>query len=104
MKNARDIKNRIKTIKNIAKVTKTMELISAARMKSATKELLNTLPYTEALNAVLRKVRNSDTTSLNLHGLLSPHKEVNTIAVLLIGPHKGYVGNLIPSQTLNVIE
>jgi F-type H+-transporting ATPase subunit gamma len=47
MPSTREIRRRIRSIKNIAKVTKAMETVAAAKMRKAQAQVLATRPYAE---------------------------------------------------------
>ena len=102
MRNTREIKTRIKSVKNISKVTKTMELISAARMKAANKKLNETLPYANILKQVFLQLRSTDVRKWQDHPYIKTPAKVEKIGIVLIGPTRGYVGNLISAQVLDI--
>lgn len=52
----KEIRNRIRSIKNTAKITKAMELISAAKMKRAQDSATSGKPYSNLINQVLRSL------------------------------------------------
>lgn len=56
MANMKEIRSRMKSIKNIMKITNAMYLISSAKMKKARKSLLDTEPYFEKLQATINDV------------------------------------------------
>ena len=47
MASTREIRRRIRSVKNIAKVTKAMETVAAAKMRKAQQQVLATRPYAE---------------------------------------------------------
>jgi F-type H+-transporting ATPase subunit gamma len=53
MPSTRDIRRRIKSVKNTAQITKAMQLVAAAKMKKAQDQANNGRAYTEMLNKVL---------------------------------------------------
>ncbi len=53
---AREIKNRLRSIKNTRKITKAMELVSAAKMRKAVAATLETRSYAQALNAMMARL------------------------------------------------
>lgn len=58
----RDIKRRIKSVKNTNKITKAMELVSAAKMRKAVAKVLATRSYSDLTwETVLHLVKNIDT-------------------------------------------
>lgn len=95
----KEIRTRIKTVKNIAKVTKTMQMISAARMKRSVKMWQESFPYSQEIGAMVAKIG-------GLAGFESPltksPKEINNAAVIVIAPTKGFVGSLIARQLAEI--
>lgn len=102
MRNSREIKTRIKSVKNISKVTKTMELISASRMKTANKKLEETLPYANILKQVFMQLRSTDINKWQDHPYIKIPSTVEKIGIVLIGPTRGYVGNLMSAQIMDI--
>ena len=49
MGNLRDIKRRMKSVKNTTKITRTMELIATAKSQVCVKRIKEALPYFHAL-------------------------------------------------------
>ena len=90
MPQIREIKRRIKSIKNTAKVTHAMELVSAAKMKKSQESALASRPYTDTLNQILEEVRFK---SQSRHALLSKKEAPNQMLVLLT-TDRGLVGGL----------
>jgi F-type H+-transporting ATPase subunit gamma len=73
MSSTKELRGRIKSIRNTAKVTKAMQLVSAAKMRRAQEQALNGRSYSELINRVLDSIApNIDPTS---HPLLQ--KEVD---------------------------
>ena len=53
MANLRDIRRRIKSVKNTSQITKAMQLVAAAKMKKAQDQALAGRDYADRLNRVL---------------------------------------------------
>lgn len=94
MSNARQIKQRIKTAKNISKITRAMEMVSASKMRRAQSQALATRPYTRALQESLATL--ASTINTNIHPYLSEHGEGIDIAIV-ISTDKGLCGGLNPN-------
>ena len=58
MASLRDIRRRIKSIKNTAQITKAMQMVAASKMRKAQEAALNGRPYAFLLNRVLVSLRN----------------------------------------------
>ena len=52
----REIKNRLRSIKNSKKITKAMEMVSAAKMRRAVQAALNTRTYANVLWGLINRV------------------------------------------------
>ncbi|GIK83718.1 MAG: ATP synthase gamma chain [Patescibacteria group bacterium] len=91
MSSARQIKQRIKTAKNISKITKAMEMVSASKMRRAQAQALATRPYTRALQESLQKLANEVKT--DIHPFLTAHESGIDVAVV-ISTDKGLCGGL----------
>lgn len=91
MSSARQIKQRIKTAKNISKITKAMEMVSASKMRRAQAQALATRPYTQALQESLQRLANEVKT--DIHPYLTAHNIGIDVAVI-ISTDKGLCGGL----------
>lgn len=91
MASARQVKQRISTAQNIAKITKAMEMVSASKMKRAQQSALAARPYARALEESLRLVA-SQNPEYN-HPLLSKHAEGRD-ALIIIATDRGLCGSL----------
>jgi F-type H+-transporting ATPase subunit gamma len=89
--NTRDIRRRIKSVKNTAQITKAMQMIAAAKMRRAQQRALDARPYARMLNRVL--VSLSAHTEDELHPLLQVRPVRHTL-VYLVGTDKGLCGGL----------
>ncbi len=89
MANARDIRRRIKSVKNIQQITKAMKMVAAARLRRAQERAIASKPYTQKIREVLASVAaNARDAS---HPLLSV-REVKQIGYLVLSADKGLAG------------
>ena len=58
MASTRDIRRRIRSVKNTAQITKAMQMVAASKMRRAQEAALAGRPYAEALNRVLASLGN----------------------------------------------
>jgi len=56
MANLKDIRNQIKSVKSIQKVTKAMKMVAAAKMRRAQENMEQARPYTSKLNIMLNSL------------------------------------------------
>ncbi|MCX6956910.1 MAG: ATP synthase F1 subunit gamma [Verrucomicrobia bacterium] len=99
MASTRDIRRRIKSVKNTRQITKAMELVAASKMKKAQAAALAGRPYAELmaqmLGALATRVEES------LHPFLAK-REVRTRGIILITSDKGLCGPL-NSNVLKIV-
>jgi len=89
--NTRDIRRRIKSIKNTSQITKAMQMVASAKMRKAQAAALAGRPYSELINRVLVAVqKHADVT---LHPLLEV-RPVKRELVVVISTDKGLCGAL----------
>jgi F-type H+-transporting ATPase subunit gamma len=92
MANLRDIRRRIKSVKNTAQITRAMQLVAAAKMKKAQDQAMAGRDYSSQLNAVLSDISAGESEEAS-HPLLEV-REGNRELVLLISTDKGLCGPL----------
>ena len=91
--NTRDIRRRIKSVKNTSQITKAMQMVAASKMRKAQMRALSGRPYAEELAKILAALANAGGGS-ELHPLLQERKEVKRELVLVISTDKGLCGAL----------
>ncbi|MDB6134582.1 MAG: synthase gamma chain [Verrucomicrobiales bacterium] len=89
MPSTRDIRRRIKSVKNTAQITKAMQMVAAAKMKKAQDAATQGRPYADLLNKVLVSLK--ERVEENIHPYFSSGKAGKTL-VLLITSDKGLCG------------
>lgn len=91
MANLRDIRRRIKSIKNTAQITRAMQLVAASKMKRAQDQATAGRAYADLLNKVLVNLK--DQSDDETHPLLGGPREGREL-ILLITTDKGLCGPL----------
>jgi len=91
MANLRDIRRRIKSIKNTAQITRAMQLVAASKMKRAQDQAIQGRSYAELLNEVLVNLKAQ--TEEDAHPLLQV-PEGGREMILLVTTDKGLCGAL----------
>ena len=89
----REIKRRIRSVKNIAKVTRAMEAVSASKMRRAQAQVEATRPYANKAWEVLTFLARLRQSQADLQPLLQD-REVKSIALVLITADRGLAGGL----------
>jgi len=91
MATTRDIRRRIKSVKNTAQITKAMQMVAAAKMRKAQQAALAGRPYAALMNEVLAEA------SARTIGFTHPVLEVRPVrrrAVILVSTDRGLCGAL----------
>ncbi|HEY4415697.1 MAG TPA: ATP synthase F1 subunit gamma [Verrucomicrobiae bacterium] len=91
MPSTRDIRRRIKSVKNTAQITKAMQMVAAAKMRKAQSAALVGRPYAELLNSMLTEAVQRITAFE--HPLMTA-REVKKRAVILVSTDRGLCGGL----------
>ncbi len=86
----REIKRRIRSIKNTRQITKAMELVSAAKMRRAVQNVLATRTYAALGWSLLTEL--SSRTDPSHHPLLQKRDEVKRIGLVLVTSNRGLCG------------
>src|SRR5215212_5512481 len=91
MANLKDIRGRISSVKNIRKITRAMEMISAARLRKAEQRIEALRPYADALRRMTARASQAADTIPNLP-ILQEKENVQTVGILLITGDRGLAG------------
>ena len=90
MASSREIRRRIKSVKNIQQITKAMKMVAAARLRRAQEKANASKPYATKIKEVLSNVV-ANTKDLS-HPLLD-EREVKKIAYFIVSADKGLAGS-----------
>jgi F-type H+-transporting ATPase subunit gamma len=91
MPNAREVRLRIRSVKNIAQVTRALQAVSASKVRKSMQALMNTRPYAVKAWQVLRHIA-AQPGRENLHPLLTRSAKLDNILVVLITGDRGLAG------------
>jgi F-type H+-transporting ATPase subunit gamma len=90
----REIRRRIRSVKNIAQVTKAMEAVSAAKMRKAQAQVLSGRPYAQQAREVLSYIARLPNVDSDLSPLLKRREQIKRVGILLITADRGLAGGL----------
>lgn len=90
MANLKQIRQRIKSAKNIQQITRAMKLVAAARLKKATDRVLEARPYSEKLGQIMVSLASAG--DLPAHPLMQK-REVKRVALIMIAADRGLAGS-----------
>jgi F-type H+-transporting ATPase subunit gamma len=89
----REIRRRIRSIKNISQVTRAMQMVAASKMRRAQEQVLATRPYTEKAWQVLSDLAAQRGVDETAHPLLRLREDIKTVGMVLITADKGLCGS-----------
>ena len=95
MAKARALDKRRRSIRNIRKITRTMELIATARFKKAMDRATSAMAYTDRLTRLVRNLvqpESEGTGTLPQHPLLVPHPRTDQALLLVLTANRGLCG------------
>jgi F-type H+-transporting ATPase subunit gamma len=91
MANLKDIRGRISSVKNIRKITRAMEMISAARLRKAEQRIEALRPSADALRRMTARASQAADNIPNLP-ILQEKENVETVGILLVTGDRGLAG------------
>ena len=91
MPTLREVKNRIRSVRNIAQITRALEAVSASRVRRAQARVLASRIYAEKAWEILVNVQ-AASKNLPLHPLLTERDEINKVMVVVITSDRGLAG------------
>lgn len=99
MPSTREIRRRIRSVRNTAQITKAMELVAASRMRRAQQRVLASRPYAERMRTML-----ADLSALTMSAEpgafpLLTVRPVQRVMMIMITPDRGLCGSL-PSNII----
>lgn len=92
MASRREIRRRIRSVKNLAQITKAMQMVAASRMRRAQARVTAARPYAEAMRDVVAQL--AARSGAKDHELLA-EREVKAIELVMITPDRGLAGSLV---------
>lgn len=107
MATERELRNRIRSIRNIGQVTRALEAVSASKVRKAQAQVLATRPYAHKAWEVLLNLSAQMGVSATLHPLLELREPVRAVDILLLTSDRGLCGAFnthIVRKTLDFIR
>ena len=93
MPSAREIRRRIRSVRNTSQITKAMEMVSAAKLRRAQAAALASRPYSEQLRELIATLGGA-AEGEDVHPLLQ-HRPVQNAALILVTPDRGLTGAMV---------
>jgi F-type H+-transporting ATPase subunit gamma len=86
----KEVRNRIKSVKNISQITRALEAVSASRVRRAQARTLASRAYADKAWEILVNLQRAGTTS---HPLLTAREEVRKVMIVVITSDRGLAGS-----------
>ena len=94
MPSVRQIRRRMRSIENTAKVTNAMQMIAASRMRRAQASVLAGRPYSEKIQDVIAHLAAQPREDVDSAQPLLERRTVNRIEIIHLSPDRGLCGGL----------
>lgn len=94
MPSTREIRRRIRSIKNTAQITKAMEMVSASKMRRAQGLVLASRPYAERMAELIAGLASMAPSDDSIDPLLQ-QRPVANVGLIVITPDRGLCGALV---------
>lgn len=94
MPSTREIRRRIRSVKNMTQITRAMEMVSASKMRRAQRNVLATRPYADRLFDVMGELT-ARAVGARSGTLLEVRPNVTKIGLIVVTPDKGLTGAMI---------
>lgn len=92
MPSLREVRNRIKSVKNIGQITRALEAVSASRVRKAQARVLASRAYAEKAWEILLNIQAATKGGGGMHPLLTERETVNSIMIVLVTSDRGLAG------------
>ena len=93
MATPREIRRRIRSVRNISQITRAMEMVAASKMRRAQQQVVATRPYAERIRAMIADLATVGVDERSQFPLLV-QRPVNRSLVILVTADKGLAGSL----------
>jgi F-type H+-transporting ATPase subunit gamma len=92
MATAREVKKRIRSVRNISQITRALEAVSASRVRKAQARVLASRAFAEKAWEILLNVQSTSTKGVPLHPLLMARPEIKQAMIVLVTSDRGLAG------------
>ena len=87
----REIKGRIKGVKNTHQITKAMDIVSSTKFRRYNEMVMNSRPYSESIDNILKNIAAG--TKAEHHPLFDGRKETKKIGLIVVASVRGLSGS-----------
>ncbi|HEY6410193.1 MAG TPA: ATP synthase F1 subunit gamma [Ktedonobacteraceae bacterium] len=94
MASTREIRRRIKSVKNTAQITKAMQMVASSKMRRAQERVQQSRPYAEQIRALVSRLANAVGEDIGEGVTLLKQRPIHNIGIVMITPDRGLAGAL----------
>ncbi|HET9921768.1 MAG TPA: ATP synthase F1 subunit gamma [Ktedonobacteraceae bacterium] len=94
MPSTREIRRRIRSVKNTAQITKALQLVASSKMRRAQERVEQSRPYAEQLRALVSRLSTVTGADVGDEVALLKQRPIRTIGILAVTPDSGFSGAL----------
>jgi len=94
MPSTREVRRRIRSVKNTAQITKAMQMVASSKMRRAQERVEEARPYAEQIRALVSRLANATGEDLGEGVALLRRRPVRNIGIVDITPDRGLCGAL----------
>jgi F-type H+-transporting ATPase subunit gamma len=97
MASSREIKRRIRSVKNVGQITRAMEMVAASKMRRAQRNVLAARPYSDRMRDIIGDLTSRMAAGSRKGTLLDIRSDTGRVALIVITPDRGLAGSLTSS-------
>ncbi len=94
MPSTREVRRRIRSVKNMAQITKAMQMVASSKMRRAQERVQEARPYADQIRALVSRLANATGEDIGEGVELLKKRPVRTIGVIVVTPDRGLCGAL----------
>ncbi|HLZ58444.1 MAG TPA: ATP synthase F1 subunit gamma [Ktedonosporobacter sp.] len=94
MPSIREIRQRIKSVKNTAKITKAMQMVASSKMRRTQERVEQARPYSEQLRGLVSRMAKASGAEAGSELALLQQRPVRNIGIIVVSPDRGMCGAL----------
>jgi F-type H+-transporting ATPase subunit gamma len=94
MPSTREVRRRIRSVKNMAQITKAMQMVASSKMRRAQDRVQEARPYSDQIRALVSRLANATGEDLGEGVALLKKRPVRTIGIIVVTPDRGLCGAL----------
>ncbi|PDW03459.1 F0F1 ATP synthase subunit gamma [Candidatus Viridilinea mediisalina] len=94
MASSREIKRRIRSVKNVGQITRAMEMVAASKMRRAQRNVMATRPYADSMRNLIGELSNRSIGMGRKGTMLEVKPDTGKVALIVVTPDRGLAGSL----------